>query len=813
MSHLRQDLRFAIRHFRRSPGLAVTAVITLALGLGGAAAIFTVVDGVLLTPLPYPHPQRIIEISSRYQDGPDYHVIRAGQFRFLQQRRRSFDSTALRDVVASGVNLSGSGEPEKVTASFVSAGFFQVLGVMPALGRAFTSADERPDGGCVAILTNGLWSTRYNRDSAILTNPITVNGESCLVAGVLPPGFWSEQDASIFMPLKVAAAPRDLGHYYNLLARLKPGATKMQARNELATLFPQFKLAHGDLVDDGEVGFEETPYEDAVVGNVRPALWALFGAACFLLMIACVNVAHLQISRALTRKREMAVRAALGASRLRLVRQLLIESAMLAFVGAALGLLLAYAGVPLLLHLTPTALPRASEISLNLSVVTFCLLATALTVLMFGLVPAISASSIDLHPALRAAGCQVTMGATARLGRSLLIGTEVAMSLILLIGASLLMRSFLNLQRVAPGFDPQNVLEFKMSIPPRFSSTSRMWAFERALLARLDALPGVESAASATCLPLEPGPDMPGTVLGQASPPAFNPAYRPVSPSYFHVLRIPLLRGRSFMDSDTLKSLPVAIVNASLARQLFPDRDPIGRTLKLGTGLGSQYADTPRIIVGVVADVRETSLSAAPGPTVFIPRAQIPDTLTLLMNRALQMSWVIRTKVPPDQLIGAVRQALWAVDSQLPAADIRTMNQAISAAIGRQRFTFVLISIFASLAAMMAAVGIYGVITFQMRQRERELGIRLALGALPRLLVRTITLQEVRPIFAGVFTGAIASMFLVRLIRSLLFETRVADPVSFAVSAVVLGILGCLSCYLPIRRASRMDPLQILREE
>lgn len=813
MGHLRQDLRFAIRHFRRSPGLAITAVITLALGLGGAAAIFTVVNGVLLTPLPYPNPQRIIEISSRYQDGPDYHVIRAAQFRFLQERSRSFDSMALRDVVASGVNLSGNGEPEQVTASFVSAGFFQVLGVMPVLGRAFTSADEQPGGGCVAILSNGLWRAKYNRNSAILTDPITVNGESCSVAGVLPPGFWSQQDARIFMPLKIAAAPRDLGHYYNLLARMKAGVTETQARDESAALFPQFKSAHGDLVDDGEAGFEEIRYEDAVLGNVRPALWALFGAVCFLLMIACVNVAHLQISRALTRTREMAVRAALGASRLRLARQLLTESALLAFAGGACGLLLAYAGVPLLLHLSPAALPRASEISINLSVVAFCLVASVFTVLIFGLVPALSASSVDLNRALRAAGCQVTAGTTARLARSLLIATEVALSLLLLVGASLLMRSFFNLQRVAPGFDPQNILAFKMSIPPRYSSTSRMWDFERKLLARLDALPGVASVASATCLPLEAGPDMPGTVLGHAPPNAFNPAYRPVSPSYFHVLRIPVLRGRSFMDSDTPKSLPVAIINASLARQLFPDREPIGRTLQLGTGLGGQYADTPRVIVGVVADVHEASLSAAPGPTVFIPRAQVPDALTPPMNRALPMSWAVRTKVPPDQLIGAVREAVWAVDPQMPAADLHTMKQAISIATGRQRFTFVLMSIFAALAMMMAAVGIYGVVTFQMRQRQRELGIRLALGALPRSLVRTITIQEARPIAAGMFAGAMASIFLVRLIRSLLFETSLADPVSFLSSAVVLGIIGCLSCYLPVSRASRMDPLQILREE
>ena len=813
MEQLGQDLRFAIRQLRKSPGFAITALVTLALGLGATTAIFTVVDGVLLTPLPYPHPQRILEISSRYQGGADYHVIRDAQFRFLQERSESFESLALSDVVASGVNLSGGSGPEQVTASFVSAQFFQVLGLTPALGRSFMPEDERPGGGCVVILTDGLWRTRYNGERSILTNPITVNGESCTVVGVLPPGFWFQLDARMFMPLRVAAAPRDLGHYYNLLARLKPGVTVTQATDELAMLFPQFKLAHGDLIDDGEVGFQAERYQDAVLGNVRPALWVLFGAVCLLLLISCVNVAHLQISRAATRVREMAVRAALGANRLRLVRQLITESVLLAFAGATFGLLLAYIGVPLLLHLSPSGLPRAREVAINLSVIAFSILLSVLTVLVFGLIPAVSASRIDLNSALKAAGRQATTGTAGRLGRSLLVGTEVALSLILLIGAVLLMRSFVNLEHVAPGFDPQNVLTFKMSIPPHYSTTSRMWELEREVLARLDALPGVETAASATCLPLEPGPDMPGTVPGQSPPAAFNPAYRPVSPNYFHVLRIPLVRGRSFLDADSLKSVPVAIINVSLARQLFPEREPIGQTLQLGAGLGAPYADSQRIIVGVVGDVRETALTTAPSPTVFIPRAQIPDALTLLMNRALPMSWAVRTRIPPDQLIGTVRQAILTVDPQLPGANMRTMEQAMSTAVDRQRFTLLLMSIFASLATMMAAVGIYGVVSFQMRQRQRELGIRLALGALPQSLVRTFTIHEARPIAAGMLAGVVASIFLAKLIGSLLFETSLTDPVSLAGSAVVLGLLACLGCYLPIRRASQVDPLQILREE
>jgi putative ABC transport system permease protein len=813
VERLRRDLRFAIRQLRKSPGFAITSLVTLALGLGSATAIFTVVDGVLLQPLPYPHPQRILEISSRYHGGPDYHVIRDAQFRFLQERSVSFESLALNDVVASGVNLSGGSGAEQVTASLVSAQFFQVLSLAPALGRSFMPEDERVGAGCVVILTDGLWRTRYNGERTILTNPITVNGVSCSVVGILPPGFWFQLDAQMFMPLKVAAAPRDLGHYYNLLARLKPGVTVTQATDELATLFPQFKLAHGDLVDDGEVGFQANRYQDVVLGNVRPALWLLFVAVFLLLLISCVNVAHLQISRAASRVREMAVRASLGANRLRLMRQLITESVLLAFAGATLGLLLTYLGVPLLLHLSPSGLPRAREVAINLSVVAFSIFLSVLTVLVFGLIPALSASRIDLNSVLKAVGRQATPGIAGRLVRSLLVGTEVALSLFLLIGAVLLMRSFVNLQHVATGFDPQHVLTFKMSIPAPYSTTARMWELEREVLARLGALPGAEAAASATCLPLEPGPDMPGKVLAQSQSAAFNPAYRPVSPNYFQVLRIPLVRGRSFIDADSPTSLPVAIINASLARQLFPDREPIGQTLELGVGLGAPYADSPRIIVGVVGDVRETSLTTAPSPTVFIPRSQIPDALTPVMNRTLPMSWAVRTRIAPDQLIGAVRRAIFTVDPRLPAANMRTMQQAMSTAVDRQRFTLVLMSIFASLATTMAAVGIFGVVTYQMRQRQRELGIRLALGALPRSLVRTFTIREARPIAAGMLVGLVASVLLAKLIGSLLFETSSTDPVSLAGSVVVLGLLACLFCYLPIRRASQVDPLQILRDE
>jgi putative ABC transport system permease protein len=813
LEHLEQDLLYAFRQLRKSPGFSITAVVTLALGLGATAAVFTVVGGVLIRPLPYPDPERIAVVSSRYQGGPDYRVIRGAQYRFLQEHSTSFESLALSDVVLSAVNLSSGSEPEQVDTAFVSADFFRVLGVAPAIGRSFTSEEDRPGGVCAAVITDSLWRTRYNGDSSILRSPVTVNGARCSVVGILPPSFRFQLNAKMFMPLRVPAVPRDLGHYYGLLARLKPGVTLEQARAELTTLFSQFKLVHADLIDDGEVGFEAGQYQDAVVGDVGPALWLLFGAVFLLLMIACVNVAHLQITRAASRTKEMAVRAALGAGRLRLVRQLVTESVLLTFAGAACGLLLAYFGVPLLLHLSPSGLPRSMDISVNLNVVVFVIAISLLTVLLFGVAPALSATRVEVNSALKAASRCTKPNKAGRLGRDLLIGTEMALSLILLAGALLLMRSFAALERIDPGFDARNVLTFRMSIPPRYSTTSQMWDFEREILARLDALPGVVTAASATSLPLGAGPDMPGILLGQSQPIAINPAYRPVSPDYFHVLGIPIVRGRSFTESDSSKSLPVAIINAALARQAFPDHDPIGQKLQLGAGLGAEYSDAPRIIVGVVGDVRETTLSIPASITVFIPRAQIPDALTPQMNRVLPMSWAVKTKISPGQLTAAIRQAILAVDAQEPIADLSTMEQLMAETVDRQRFTLVLMTVFASLAMTMAAVGVYGVVSFRMRQRERELGIRLALGASPRTLARMVTLQGLRPVAAGILTGMFASLALARIIRSLLFETSPTDPVSLAVSAAVLAILACLSCYWPARRAMLTDPLQIFREE
>jgi len=676
---LLQDVRFGLRMLRKNPVFSAVAVLTLALGIGANTAIFTVVDSVLVRPLPYPHAERIVTVGSTYQGVPYSGTIIAGpHYRFLEEYSRSFESVEAHDVVTSGVNVSGGAVPEHLVSATVSAGFFRVLGVAPALGRYFTEEEDRPDGPCAVILTDGLWHRRYAGDPGIVGRNIALNEQSCLVTAVLPPNFSFDQSPDVFMSARIPPVTWDLGHSYFMLARLKPDVTINQARSEMETLFARFKNAHGDLVDNQETGIELKPYLDSIVGEVRPSLWALFGAVGFVLLIACANVANLLLSRAASRTREMAVRAALGAARRRLIRQLVTESALLAVTGGGLGLLMTGFGISALHRLAPSSLPRAADISLDLRVVGFAFLLSVFTVLVFGLAPALYVSSVDINASLQGASDRTSANASSARTSRLLIGAEVALSIILLAGAALLIRSFVALRGVAPGFDPTSVLTFKMSPLPRYSTTPLLWEFERQVLERIRALPGVDSAAVSICLPLELGPDMPAEILGQSHPTPLNPHYRTISPDYFRSLKIPIIRGRSFTDSDTSNSTPAIIINESIARSFFKDRDPLGEHLRLGVGLGAGYAERPRVIVGVAGDVRESSLDQPAGWTIFIPRAQVPSSLTADINRLVGTSWAVRTELPPAQLAEAVRRTVLGIDPLQAISNIRTMEQMMS---------------------------------------------------------------------------------------------------------------------------------------
>ena len=739
-------------------------------------------------------------------------MVEGTHYRFLQEYGHSFESVEAHEVVTSGANVSGETEPEHLVSAAVSAGFFRVLGVVPARGRAFTEEEDRPNGPCAVVLTDGLWRRRYGADPSTVGRSITLNDESCLVTGILPPSFRFDQNAEIFTSLRFPAVPES-GHYYYMLARLNPGVTVEQARLEMPALFSRFKVAHGNLVDDGETGFQVKPYLDSIVGDARPSLWVLQGAVGLVLLMACANVANLLLLRGSGRTREMAVRAALGADRGRLARQLITESMLLACLGGGLGLLIAHWGISVLRSMAPDSLPRAADISFDLPVAGFALFLSGFTVLIFGLVPALQASRVDVTTSLKALSGRTSAEIGRARSRVLLVGTEVALSTILLTGAVLLMRSFVALRDVSPGFDPTSVLTFRISPLPRYSTTPALWDFEHQVLRQLSALPAVDTVASAICLPLQIGPDMPAAVLGQRQSTALGPVYRTVSPDYFRALRIPIIRGRSFADTDTADATPVIIINDSFAQQMFIGRDPLGEHIQLGIGLGAEYADPPRVIVGVVGNVRETSLDQPAQITVFIPRAQVPSSLTAPINRLVGTSWVVRTKIPPAQLAGDVRRTILTIDPQQPISNVSTMEQMLSTGVRHQRFTLLLMIIFAALGILIAAVGIYGVVSYGVTQRTHEIGIRIALGERTGNVLRMIIENGLKIALIGIGIGTVASLMMVRLLSGLLFGVRPTDPVTFVAVAFLLLVVVLLACYFPARRATKVDPVVALRHE
>jgi putative ABC transport system permease protein len=809
-----QDLRFGVRMLRKNPSFFTVAVLTLTLGIGVNTAIFAVVNGILLRPLPYPHSERIVKVGSAYKGVPySGAVIDGPHYQFLRQYSRTFESVEANDVITSGVNVSGSPESEHLVSAAVSAGFFRVLDVEPAMGHAFTEEEDRPGGPCAVVLTNGLWRLRYAGDPLVVGRSITVNEQSCLVTGVLPRNFSFDGSPDILMPTRIPPTTRDVGHSYSMLARLKPGATLDQARAEMQSLFTQFKTSHGDLVDQAETGISVEPYLDSIVGDVRPSLWLLFGAVSLLLLIACANVASLLLSRAATRASEIAIRSALGAGRRRLTRQLVTESAVLAFVGAGLGLLLARWGISALRSVAPSGVPRATDISSDLRVAVFAFLLAGLTVVVFGLVPALRASRVDINMLLQTTSDRAGVDAGRVKARNLLIGAEIALSVVLLAGAVLLMRSFVVLRSVDPGFDPTNVLTFKMSPSPRYSTTTLLWDFERRVLVRFDALPGVDTAAVAICLPLQMGPDIPTEIVGQPQTSALNPHYRTVSPDYFRSLKIPIVLGRPFTDADVSDSTPVIIINEAMARSSFRNHNPLGEHLQLGVGLGAQYADPPRIIVGVAGDVRESSLDQPARETVFIPRSQVPTALTADINRLAGASWAIKGSIPPTQLANAVRQTVLAIDPQQPISAIRTMKEAMSSTIERQQFTAVLMILFAAFGVVLAAVGTYGVVSCTVAQRTHEIGIRRAVGAKGRDVVTLILLEALRPALVGAIFGIAGALVLSRVLASELYDVSPRDPLTLASVAVSLIVVTLVASYIPARRATTVDPMVALRHE
>jgi predicted permease len=816
-----QSLRYGVRSMKNSPGFAVVAILTLALGIGANTAIFSVVNAVLLQPLSYPNPGRLVELELSSQQG-NGDVTSIPKFNVWREQTQVFDSVAAYDFSGPGINLTGGDRPEQLEGIHVSADYFRVFGAPMAIGRTFTADEDRPGGPAVAVISDGLWRSRFGGDPGIINRPIDLGGEPFVVIGVLGPTFSSDPKSDIWLPLKPDPNSIDQGHYLRATARLKPGITLAQAQAAMKLAAEEFKRKFpNSSVMGPQDSFTAIPLRDSVIGDVRFGLLMLFGAVAFVLLIACSNVANLLLARATIRKREIAICAALGAGRARIIWQLLSESLLLSLAGGLLGLGLGYLGVRALLSINPGDIPRIGEqgaaVTLDWRVLAFTLVASVLTGILFGLVPAFNASRSDLSITLRESGARTGSGLRHNKARSILVITEMALALVLLVGAALLIRTFGALRGVNPGFDARNVLTLQMSLAgARFEKTAGVEQLERDGRRRIEGLPGVSSAGITCCLPLEGGFGLPFNIEGRApteGPYSGGAGYLPASPGYFDVFRISLVKGRVFTDQDNGAAEHVVVINEAMAKKFWPKNDALGARITIGKGVGPEFEEPPRQIIGVVGDVRQSGLSQPSNPIMYVPITQVNDGIMALNNRIIPMTWVVRTKLPPFSLSADIQRQLRDSSSGLPVAHIRSMQQVVGESTARNDFYMTLLSIFAGVALVLASIGVYGLMAYSVQQRTQEIGVRMALGASPKQVRRMVVIQGMRLAIVGVILGAASALGLTRLMSSLLYGVKPWDPLTIVLVSVLLSGVTLLATYLPARRASRVDPMVALRYE
>ncbi|HZS57413.1 MAG TPA: ABC transporter permease [Bryobacteraceae bacterium] len=817
------DIRQSFRMMRKNLTFTAVAVAALALGIGANTGIFSVVDKVLLQPLPYPEPDRLVKVGRQYQGGvgysnsiPKYMVWRHNDV---------FSAMTLYDQGGPGVNLSRGDRLEQIKAAHISADYFKVFGINPQLGRGFTQTEDLPNGPKVVVLSHQLWAGRFASDPNILGRAITLNGDPYTVVGVMPKNFIPDPPVELWIPLQADPNSTNQGHYLAVAARLKPGVTLSQARGEMKLRGEDFRRLNPKWMDKGE-SVAVVPMREAMVHDVKTALLILTGAVVFVLLIACANVANLLLARAATRQRELAIRSALGASRGRVIQQLLTESVMLSAVGGIVGFALGAWGVRILLNLIPGDIPRLTSdehVQSALSIIDwrialFALALCFITGILFGLFPALQISRTDVASTLKESSGRSGTGRKQNRVRKALVGTEMALALVLLLAAALLIRTFAGLSSLNPGIDPHHVLVFETSlVGGKYSSTSKVDNLATQVIRRLEAVPGVEAAAMTVAMPTETEIDLPFNIAGR--PPKGKDLYngdeqwRCVTPHYFAVLKIPLLRGRLFTETDTGNAAKVVLINRSMAQKYWPKQNAVGQIIMIGKGLGPEFEDGAREIIGVVGDVREAGLATENTGVMYVPQSQISDGLTKLANNVIPLSWCIRSNMDVNSLRVAAQREFQAVDSQVPLAKVRTMETILKQNVSRQKFNTVLLGIFAAVALALAAIGIYGLMSYSVEQQRQEVGIRMALGADRGNVLKLILGQGMTPAVIGVLVGVGIGYALTRLMSSLLFGVKANDPVTFASVAVVLTVVALLAALIPAQRATRVDPAVALREE
>jgi putative ABC transport system permease protein len=807
MKGIWQDLRYGVRSLMRTPGFTAVAVITLALGIGANTAVFTIVNAVLLRRLPYPESDRLMLVGRADTSTGDISDLSEPKFIFLRDNTESFEAITATQEIGPNAYLSDESQTEYIRGLIVSADFFRVLGVIPASGRGFTTEEDSPAGERVVVLGDGIWRQRFGADTGMIGRTITVNGVAHTVVGIMPPDFEYLGPQDVFVPMRVNPASQNEGNNWTAIGRLKQGVTTDQARSELKLLFDDFQAAHPSSVKENEV-FGLMSWRASITHSIRDLLWILVGAVGIVLLIACANIANLQLTRATARRKEMAIRRALGAGSWRLIRQLLIEGLLLALVGGLMGLLLAMWGVGAMLALAPKdIIPRASEVNLDWRVLAFTLGVSLLTGIIFGLAPALQSSRVDVNNALKEGLGKSGSGAGRGRMRSALIIVEVASALALAVGAGLLLRTFANLRGVEPGFEARNVLTFEIS--PKggnYDTVAKLSDLYRHALERFSALPGVETAALTNKLPLDAQFNLPYRLVGESKI-AGSVQYRVISPGYFQVMKMVLQQGRPFNESDTIGAEPVAIVNEVFARSNFATVEPLGQQLCAGC----QYGDPAmRRVVGVVNETKQRSLSEDAPATVFIPLTQAADGVRGTLR---QCSFVLRTEGEPSLLSAAIRGEMRKLHPTVPIRNLVPMEQLVSRSIAPQRFNLILLGLFAALGLLLAAMGIYGVMAYSVSQRTDEIGLRMALGAQSGDVLKLIMKHGMSLALVGVVIGIIASFALTRVIKSLLFNVSATDALTLLVVSLVLTSIALLACWIPARRATKVDPIVALRYE
>jgi len=796
-----QDVRYGLRALRKKPGFTLTAVVALALGIGANTAIFSVINGVLLRSLAYRDSDNIVMVwEHSFQRNRSQNSVSPANFLDWQKRSASFQQLAA--TWDTRVNLTSAGEPEELLVQRVSADFFQVLGVPALVGRWFGAEDDKQGANPAVILSHDLWQGRFGGNPAIIGQPVTMSGRSLTVIGVMPSGFHflnTQTQAWIPLALDPANDWRKQGRYLRSVARLKPGVTIQQAQAELDGIAKQLEREYSDY--NKGWGVNLVPIHEQIVGDIRPVLLVLLAAVAFVLLIACANVANLLLSRAAARQKELALRAALGAGRMRLVRQLLTESLLLALMGGALGILLAYWGLQLLIALAPDNIPRLREITIDPRVLGFTFAVSLLTGLIFGLAPALQSSRPDLNDALKE-GARGSSGGN-RLVRNLFVVTEMALALVLLVGAGLMLRSFSQLHQVKTGFESENVLTLRVQLPmAKYREPQQRAEFFKRAQERLTALAGVKSVGAISYLPLTGLAS--STVFNLASQPELPPNESPgtevriITPGYFGAMRIPLVTGRTFDERDGADSR-VLVINETMARKFFPGQDPIGQ--RLIVNWEPKVADE---IVGVVGDVKETALAEEANPAIYWPHPREPYQF---------MNFVLRAAIDPTSLRAAATKEIHALDPDQPVSDIRMLDEVVAKSIARPRFNALLLATFAGVALVLASVGIYGVMNYSATQRTQEIGIRMALGAKPRDILRLVVGHGMKLTFAGIVIGIGASLALTRVMANLLFGVSATDLPTFLGVSAVLTIVALLANYIPARRATRVNPVTALHYE